>query len=296
MRHPTTIAALAAIYLLLTIAPLPLFGQQASEAIRWHDDYGVAYAVALRDGKMLLVYFRDEADAACRRFDEDTLADELVQQLLGQFVLLRVPTSADVTAGGDDVALLKHDAFAHMHGGAGLAVIDLKHTGRSCYRHTVSSLPFAQPKYYAPRYESPQSLKTLLRLPAGTLTQRTMIYAVRLHPEKPASTGARADEYLLTACESHSRYQASINLQGHHNWDARFQRISAKMGGNAASEVCAESWPGERLVDACFSCVHSWRQSPGHWSAVSSPQPAYGYDIKLGSGGTWYATGIFAGK
>lgn len=296
MRHPATIAALAAACFTLLFLPPLLFGQQADQTPQWHDDYSVAYAEALRDQKMLLIYFRDEADAACQRFEQQTLADDSVEALISQYVLLRLPTEADVSVDGDDVSLLGHDSFMHMHGGAGLAIVDMKHTERSCYRHTVSSLPFARPKYYAPRYESAQSLTTLLQLPAGTLSQRSLIYAVRLHPEKPASTNARADEYLLSASESHSRHQASINLQGHHNWDARFQRISANMGGNGASEVCAESWQGERLVDACFSCVHSWRQSPGHWSAVSSPQPAFGYDIKLGARGTWYATGIFAGR
>ena len=59
------------------------------------------------------------------------------------------------------------------------------------------------------------------------------------------------------------------------------------------AEVVAESWPGQDLVDAAEEAVHSWRQSPGHWSAVRSRQPVFGYDIKRGLNGIWYATGIF---
>ncbi len=56
----------------------------------------------------------------------------------------------------------------------------------------------------------------------------------------------------------------------------------------------AESWPNEDLVEACVDCVHSWRQSPGHWSAVQDRHRMFGYDIKRGVNGIWYATGIFA--
>jgi hypothetical protein len=60
-----------------------------------------------------------------------------------------------------------------------------------------------------------------------------------------------------------------------------------------ASEVCAESWPGENLVEAAVECVRCWRLSQGHWSAVRAAHRLFGYDMKRGSNGIWYATGIF---
>jgi len=60
--------------------------------------------------------------------------------------------------------------------------------------------------------------------------------------------------------------------------------------------VCAESWPGQGLLRAALECVRCWRLSPGHWRAVSSRSDAYGYDIKRGSNGVWYATGIFVNR
>ena len=63
---------------------------------------------------------------------------------------------------------------------------------------------------------------------------------------------------------------------------------------SAPVEVVAESWPNQNLIDSCVDCVHSWRQSPGHWSAVQARQASYGYDIRRGGNGIWYATGIFA--
>jgi hypothetical protein len=60
------------------------------------------------------------------------------------------------------------------------------------------------------------------------------------------------------------------------------------------SEVCAESWPGQGMIDSCIDCVDSWRHSSGHWQGVSRRHRAFGYDIRRGRNGIWYGTGIFA--
>ena len=177
----------------------------------------------------------------------------------------------------------------------GLAIIDLKHVDRDCYGQTVSVLPLKRIGYYAPSPSSVDSVRTLLQLPAGTLTQRSMIYAVRLHPEQPASTRGRAEPLLLSEASGHSADMARTGVQGHQGFDARFQRINASLGG-AAQEVVAESWPGEAMLPACFSCIHAWRGSPGHWSGVSGTHAAYGYDIRRGARDVWYATGLFGGR
>src|SRR5690606_30181791 len=119
------------------------------------------------------------------------------------------------------------------------------------------------------KYYRKEALSIILDLPPGTLTQRTMIYAVRIHPEAPASTQGQFHMALADEAKSHANYQASVQVQGHQSWESRFHRINAKLPSNVlAQEVVAESWPNETLVEACVECVNSWRQSPGHWSAV----------------------------
>jgi hypothetical protein len=159
------------------------------------------------------------------------------------------------------------------------------------FHQVVSVYPFVRQPI------SRDGLIAMLDLPSGSLTQRTLIWAVRMHQERPQSAAAEYNDVLAAQSESHSQHQARINLQGHHDWDQRFQDINTRLGtGMISREVCAESWPGQRLVEAAEECVHSWRQSSGHWEAVSSRHACFGYDMKLGTRGVWYATGIFGDR
>jgi hypothetical protein len=255
-----------------------------------HTDYREAMQEAVEDRKMLFIYFYEPGQNAAREsFEQQTLADQEIQEKLKRYVFVKLPRDAAITVDGKSISLLGHAAFAEMLGRQGVSIVDLVHVRSEYYGHVVSTFPFTPGKFYRK-----QALSIILDLPPGTLTQRTMIYAVRIHPEAPASTQGQFHVVLAEEAKMSADHQASILVQGHHSWDARFQRINAKLpSGLLAQEVVAESWPNEGLVEACVDCVHSWRQSPGHWGAVRSRHPLFGYDIKRGRNGIWYATGIF---
>lgn len=264
----------------------------AENRIDWYSDYQQATAVAERQGKMLLVYFcPSEATPDRCRFEAETLAHAEIRTRLAAYVRVRVSVDSCIMANGKSMRLIDGPGFEEMLGLPGLAVVDYAHTQASYYRQVVSVFPMIVGHWY-----TPERAVAILDLPAGTLTQRTMVYAVRVHPERPASTMGRFDEYLAQEAQQHSDYQASIRRQGHHFWETRFHRIGFQLaGGLAPSEVCAESWPGQRLLESAIECVRCWRTSSGHWRGVSSYHPVYAYDIKRGSNGVWYATGIFGG-
>jgi hypothetical protein len=286
--------AAAAWMALLPVAPAgePDAADAAPPAISWHANYGQAMSAAQEQGKMLLVFFYDpDNPQQTDRFQTESLDDPAVRQRLEDYVCARLPLDAKITVQGRQVPLLEHEAFAEMLGKPGVAIVDLANPDDANFGYIVSVFPLTSELWYGP-----QQMQVILDLPPGTLTQRTMIYAVRTHPDRPASTDGQIDPNLLKEAESHSQYQARIRLQGHHHWSTRFQRINAQLPpGLTACEVCAESWPGEHLVEAAIECVRCWRLSSGHWSAVRAPQDRYGYDMKRGTNGVWYATGIFGG-
>jgi len=274
----------------------------AQSSLNWQTNYGEAMRVGEREQKMVLLLFSNPGRNDVRdQFVAKLHSDPRVLEKLGDFILAKLPMDGKVKLNDKQVNVLDHPAFAEMRRRQGFAIVDLAHQNTEHYGRVVNVFPFAPGKYY--RFQ-PNHLSVILDLPAGTLTQRTMIYAVRVHPEGPASTKGIKDPVLTDEAGSHSRYQAQIRVQGHHRWDSRFQRIIGRLFGRknryrvvyanpTPVEVVAESWPDQDLVDSCVDCVHSWRQSPGHWNAVKSRHAGYGYDIRRGSNGIWYATGIF---
>jgi hypothetical protein len=262
---------------------------EVSEPV-WHLDYGRAWEQARSEGRMLLIFFHaPEGDRGRTAFERVSLTDPVVRERLKPYVLAKLPLDAQTITGGRSVELLKHPAFAEMLGRQGLIMVDLANRDADYFGQVVFAYPF-RPGTYLP----PPRLQIILDLPAGSLTQRTMVFAVRAHPDKPASTTGSLSPVLIREAQRHSQYQAAIELQGHHDWDARFQRINSGLpGGLLAQEVVAESWPGQTLVEAAEDCVHCWRQSPGHWEAVRGRHRLFAYDMKRGRNGVWYATGLF---
>lgn len=258
-------------------------GPVEARAVERIDDYAAATAAAQAGGAMLLVSVEPAGGSG-----DDVAGNRLESaDLQGRFAAGGRPwvfCRLGMEAGG--AALVGDPGLVEMRRGPGLFVVD--HTGGPYAGRIVSILPRTPGKYYS---FSPAHIDELASLPQASLTQRSLILAVRIHPENPQSTSGVCDPALCAEAAAHSAHQARIGRQGHHGWDTRSQRIAAGRGG--AAEVCAESWENQDLLDSCIDCVASWRQSGGHWNAVRSPQAAYGYDLRRGPNGIWYATGIF---
>ena len=148
------------------------------------------------------------------------MADRFIAAKLNRYVLLRVPTNHHIKIRGRRVKLLAHTAFAEMLGRSGVSIIDLEHQEAPFFHHVVSTFP-------APRggFLDIEQMDVILELPPGTLTQRTLIYAVHIHPENPKSADGQLHPALVRGARWHSQYMADNMVQGHHYWESRFQRF-----------------------------------------------------------------------
>jgi hypothetical protein len=284
-----TLPRIAALGLLLIAAKAR--AEEHAPTISWHADYRAGYKAAAADNRLLLLWFFDpQAAVENERFETQVLRSAPIAAAIERrYVAAKLPLDAKAEWDEKPAPLLTHPSLAEMRKLPGLAIIDLSEPEGAHFRQVVSVYPFSRGPIAA------EKLAVLLDLPCGTLTQRTLIYAVRTHPDHPSSTESHLSTLLLQQTQSHATHQASIALQGHHNWEQRFHAINAQLaGGLVAQEVCAESWPGQDLVEAAEECVDSWRQSPGHWDAVSKRHVLFGYDMQRGANGVWYAAGIFA--
>ena len=265
-------------------------GANDEPASTWHRDYSEAVVAAKSSHKLLLIQFHAPEETARDRQLAERISHALSEpNRRDRFVVARLPIDFAIDHDEKPERLLQHAAFAEMHGRPGLTIVDFTDPASGTFHHVVSIYPLAKQDEIRAEH-----LAVLLDLPAGTLTQRTLIFAVRTHAESPASTAGEWHPVLVDEAHRHASHQAKITLQGHHNWQNRFERINTKLPtGLLAQEVCAESWPGQELLEAARECVHSWRQSSGHWDAVKSRHPIFGYDMQRGANGVWYATGIF---
>jgi hypothetical protein len=274
-------------------------GQQAFAAEQvgghtWHTDYYEAYRQAQREHKLLLIFFQDAHESsAAAAYLELVLAQPELHDALDEYVRVMLPVDVEVPASDDHPAarLLDHEAFEHMEHQHGIAVMDLIDDETGQFGKLISAHPFPPGRYY-----TMHATQIVLGLPRATITQRALIYAIRIHPECPQSTDCDVDPRLLSETHKHSRVMARIEQVGHHDWDRRFHELNAHFDNLIVGEVAAVSWGGETLIEGAKDCVAAWRQSPGHWAGVSGAHLFYGYDLVLGASGKWYATGLFASQ
>ncbi|MDR3199036.1 MAG: hypothetical protein LBU34_14310 [Planctomycetaceae bacterium] len=310
----------------------PLFAEEISwhelDYLSWETDYAAASQKAKEQSKNLLIYFYAEADsllipnsteerfvkagnneirqvvyvlpqlqkplpiaAACREFEQRVFYKQEVIDLFNNYILLKLPIDAvqeSEVEGQTGTPVLDLPKFREMAHLPGLAVIDYEHATAPYYENLVGILPFLRAKP-----PTTEQVQTFLTLPPGTLTQRTLIYALRIHPERPLSTIGTFHSSLTKEATDHSIYQAKTGVLGHQNFGTRSGRISEELGLVSVSEICAQSWTDEGLFEAAIGCVRAWRNSSGHWTAARKKHTYYGYDMVLGSNNIWYATGIF---
>jgi len=257
----------------------------------WLNDYDQAVETALRDKKDLVVLFQQNGEL------DDVVGNVEVQKRLANFVCLKLPVSYKY----NDKPLLEYSALEDMMRKPGLTIISYHDNKLPTHGYVISAHPLVGSRYrWVPGY-GVEEVKAILGLPAyACLSQRSMLYAITVHPERPQSILSEVHPAFLKHAESHSQRQAQSQQQHHANLGAAMNWLSSQVGVGmgGGSEVVAESWGrvvgGENVLEAAFSCLDAWRGSSGHWGSVSRQHRYCGYDMARGANGTWYATGIFA--
>lgn len=300
--------------------------ETSSAPLTWETDYDQAKAKAKAESKNLLLYFYTQTDVPalsnemeekwvktrrgtirqvssvapedrkplpfaekCRNFENEVLNEDEIVSHLDRFVRVKLPLDANSNdAEGGKTAVLALPMFKEMLQHPGLAVVDFEHSDEPYYETMTGILPFLRAKL-----PTKEQTEQFLTLPPGTLSQRTLIYAMRIHPEKPLSTLGEIHPAVMRGATEHAESQAKTGVLGHQNFGTRTAKIIAEIGDGSASEICAQSWSGEGLYEAAIGCVRAWRGSSGHWSLARRKHTFYGYDIVKGANNTWYAVGLF---
>ncbi len=223
-------------------------------------DYYHAYREAQRSGKMLVIDFGTG-------FDFNTLD----AKKLDGTVLCRVPVDYTIKLDGKPTRLIDVPAFDCLQKQSGIVVVDLQE--KSHFGETISVLP--------QRYSAAGYVDALFDLPVGSLTQRTLTWAFRVHQEHPACVQGVADPTLMQHADRQSTVQAQSNSMFHSsNFPGSFEIVAQSGSG------------GGNLADVAIELVNTWRGSAPHWGAATTAWSSYGVDMQT-NGGSWFATGVF---
>jgi len=260
--------------------------------LEWHIDYSAAYHEAREARKMLFVFFRDESrPRIADLYEHDILSHGDTHEALSAVVRVTVPLDSLCPNCDADEAgqrMLSHHSFKYMYGRQGIAMIDLTNSDAQLHGKVVSAHPFTPGRYY-----TVHGTRTVLGLPQGTVTQRALIYAVRIHPASPVSTtSGKCHGYMCKMANESSKLMAQYGSVGHHDWGNRYGNIAAQTG-RSGSEVAAGAG-NMNLIDAAIQVVDQWYGSPAHWGIMSAPAAIFGYDLVRDSAGNWWGTGVFA--
>ena len=194
------------------------------------DDYAAAGEAARAAQAMLLVSVEptggDPTDMAGQRLEQADVQERFLRSgTPWVFCRIGIPEAG---------VLVADPSLVEMRRGPGVFVVD--HTGGPLTGRIVSILPRRSGKYY--RF-SPSHIDQLASLPSGSLTQRSLILAVRIHPENPQSTYGFCNPMLCQEAAAHSAHQARIRTQGHHNWASGRNGLSAMPAAPAPPPRCA---------------------------------------------------------
>lgn len=260
----------------------------------WHTDYSAAYLQAVAEHKQMLMFFRSDKDLlTAGQLEQNVLSRPELRDPLSKFVRVVLFTSAtaplakDAKPGTKPMRLLDYPCYAHMHGQAGLAIVDLQTKGDPLFGHCISAHPFS-----SNTLGSVGTVKIMLELPRGTITQRTLTYVLRTHPEQPASVWGQGHPVLFDQCRHASQLMVNYGSVGHHDWGTRSAYVGGQLG-SSPMEV-ASMGSGNNLFEVAHSAVNLWRGSGVHWGMMITPCRHFGYDMVQSPNGTWYANGLIA--
>ncbi|MES2792117.1 MAG: hypothetical protein V4719_21050 [Planctomycetota bacterium] len=261
--------------------------------LSWYTDYSAAYRQAKEEHKQLVLFFRDDKDLlTAGQLEQNVLAKPELKAPLSKMVRAMISTTTEAPLGKDakpedkPVRVLDYNAFVHMQKQAGLAIVDLVDEKDHLYGKVVSAHPFS-----SNTLTSVGSVKIMLELPRGTITQRVLTYVLRVHPEQPASVWGNGDPVLFEQCRIASQLMVNYGSVGHHDWGNRSAFVGSRFG-SSPMEV-ASIGGGATLFEAAQSAVNVWRGSGVHWGMMITPNRFFGYDMVQSSNGTWFANGIF---
>ena len=255
--------------------------------LTWHQDYQTAYQEATQQKRRLLVVFRDTVDPQSINSPSIGLAGPELTPLLNDFVRLALPADTTIPGQEGGTLLLEHRAFRHLNIQPGIVVVDLTDPESAWYGRVVSALP--QPP--SGRF-SADLIRPLLELPAGTVTHRTLLLALRnANPQSQFQT-QDGSELLNQLADRNCRFMTQYGQAGAFDTAYRHSAIASQFGpGAQVAELTFATDDRQTIQDAAILAVESWVSDADQFRTLNGPANAYGLEMfQAPDSGRWFVT------
>ena len=285
-----------------SVDPLPgVDDQPAPENIAtrldWHEDYVAAFAEASQRKQYLLMLFRDKTETRPRQSSASSLFAPSLQPMLEQFIRVELPVNTAMPATFESTAtadqndlpqlLLNHRSFRHLGVQPGIVVVDLTDPESANYARVVSSIPLPGDGLL-----STDELMLAFNLPKGTISQRTLLLAIRRNVPDSSLSMREFSATLVEQARRNSRMMAHSEQSVSFEQDLRREAVVREFGPRVELlELVFATENRTTVQDAALQAVNSWSASSDSFEVLTTPAKAMGMDMfQSPETGRWYVT------
>jgi len=267
------------------------------DSLKWHSDYIAAYVEASQEKRYLLMLFRDAVAGGEPLASIDDVFAPSMRPILEQFSRVELPLNAvmpsladknnDTQKKGLPNLLLKHRSFRHLGTQPGIAVVDLTNRSSPNYARVVSVLPLPESSQF-----QNDSLTLALNLPKGTISQRTLLFAIRSTVPDSSLSMREFNSTLVELAHRNSRYMANSGQAGSFDQETHRQRIEQEFGPQAELKQLVFATDSEATIhEAALQAVTSWIETSESFDVLDAPATAMGMDMFQNfESGRWFVT------
>ena len=183
--------------------------------------------------------------------------------------------------------LLKHRSFRHLGTQPGIAVVDLTNRSSPNYARVVTVLPLPESGQF-----QNGSLTLALNLPKGTISQRTLLFAIRSTVPDSSLSMREFNSTLVELAHRNSRYMANSGQAGSFDQETHRQRIEQEFGPQAELKQLVFATDSEATIhEAALQAVTSWIETSESFDVLDAPATEMGMDMFQNfESGQWFVT------
>ncbi len=267
------------------------------DSLKWHSDYIAAYVEASQKKRYLLMLFRDAIAGGEPLASIDDVFAPSMRPILEQFSRVELPLNAvmpiladknnDSQKKGLPNLLLKHRSFRHLGTQPGIAVVDLTNRSSPNYARVVTVLPLPESGQF-----QNGSLTLALNLPKGTISQRTLLFAIRSTVPDSSLSMREFNSTLVELAHRNSRYMSSAGQTGSFDQETRQQRIEQEFGPQAELKQLVFATDSEATIhEAALQAVTKWIETSESFDVLDAPATEMGMDMFQNfESGRWFVT------